>query len=163
MQLTEATITTSSRSRSARVAEWAHPVDLLVDRRGLLDIGVGARDVGFGLIIVVVGNEILDRIVRKEALHLAIELGGQDLVGGEDQGRFLHLLNDVRHGEGLAGAGNAEQHLISSIVVDASDQFADRLRLVACRLEIGGELERHAAFWPIIRVMPESGILGERF
>ena len=44
----------------------AHAVDLLVDRGVLLDIGVGARHVGFGLVVVVVGDEILDRVVGEE-------------------------------------------------------------------------------------------------
>ena len=45
----------------------AHAVDLLVDRGFLLDVGVGARDVGLGLVVVVVGDEILDRVVGEEA------------------------------------------------------------------------------------------------
>ena len=64
----------------------AHAVDLLVDGRFLLDVGVGARDVGLGLVVVVVGDEVLDGVVGEEALHLAVELGGERLVGGEDQG-----------------------------------------------------------------------------
>ena len=67
----------------------AHAVDLLVDRRFLLDVGVGARHVGFGLVVVVVGDEVLDRVVGEEALELAVELGRQGLVGREDQGRAL--------------------------------------------------------------------------
>ena len=59
----------------------AHAVDLLVDVGFLLDIGVGARDVGLRLVIVVVGDEILDRIVGKEAPELAVELRGKRLVG----------------------------------------------------------------------------------
>jgi hypothetical protein len=52
----------------------AHAVDLLVDGRVLLDIGVGARDIGLGLVVVVVRDEILDRVLREEALELAVEL-----------------------------------------------------------------------------------------
>jgi hypothetical protein len=44
----------------------AHPVDRLVDVGLLLDIGVRARHIGFGLVIVVIGDEILDRILRKK-------------------------------------------------------------------------------------------------
>ena len=40
----------------------AQPVDLLVDRRVLLDVEVLARDVGLGLVVVVVGDEVLDRV-----------------------------------------------------------------------------------------------------
>ena len=91
----------------------AHAVDLLVDVGFLLDIGVGARDVGLGLVIVVVGDEILDRVVGEEALELAIELRGQRLVGREDQRRALGRLDHLGHGEGLARAGDAEQHLVA--------------------------------------------------
>ena len=52
----------------------AHAVDLLVDGGFLLDIGVGARDVGFRLVVVVVRNEIFDRVVGEERLELAVEL-----------------------------------------------------------------------------------------
>ena len=65
----------------------AHAVDLLVDRAFLLDVGVGARHIGFRLVVVVIGDEIFDRVVGKEALELAIELRGERLVGREDQRR----------------------------------------------------------------------------
>jgi hypothetical protein len=45
----------------------AHAVELLVDVGFLLDIGVGARDVGLGLVIVVVRDEILDRVVGERS------------------------------------------------------------------------------------------------
>jgi hypothetical protein len=47
--------------------------------------------------------------VREELAHLAVELGGQGLVGRQQQRRALHLGDDVGDGEGLAGAGDAEQ------------------------------------------------------
>ena len=114
----------------------AHAVDLLVDVGFLLDIGVGARDVGLRLVIVVVGDEILDRVVGEEAVELAVELRGQSLVGREDQRRALRRLDHLGHGEGLARAGDAEQHLIALMRSDALDQFVDRLRLVALGLEL---------------------------
>ncbi len=68
----------------------AHPVDLLVDRGFLLDERVGARDVSLGLVIVVVGDEVLDGVVREERLELPVELRGQRLVGRQDQaGRWV--------------------------------------------------------------------------
>ena len=104
---------TSSRSSSARVAEWRmRSICSLIDGF-LLDIGVGARDVGLGLVVVVVGDEILDRVVGEEDLELAVELGGERLVGREDQRRALRRLDHLGHGEGLARAGDAEQHLVA--------------------------------------------------
>ena len=117
----------------------AHAVDLLVDVGFLLDIGVGARDVGLRLVIVVVGDEILDRVVGKEAPELAVELRGERLVGREDQRRALGRLDHLGHGEGLARAGDAEQHLVALVGAHALDQFLDRLRLVALRLEFGDD------------------------
>ena len=89
----------------------AHAVDLLVDGGFLLDIGVGARDVGLRLVVVVIGDEVLDRVVGEERLELAIELRRQRLVRRQDQRRALRRLDDLGHRESLAGAGDAEQHL----------------------------------------------------
>ena len=52
--------------QAARGGE-AQPVDLVVDRGFLLDVGVGLRDVGLGLVVVVVGDEVLDGVLREEA------------------------------------------------------------------------------------------------
>ena len=127
---------TSSRSSSDARRRVAHAVDLLVDRGFLLDIGVGARDVGLRLVIVVVGDEILDRVVGKERAELAVELRRQGLVGRENQRRALRRLDHLGHGEGLARAGDAEQHLGAVVAAHPFHQLDDRLRLVASRLEI---------------------------
>ena len=137
---------TSSRSRRARVAAMPHAVDLLVDRGFLLDIGVGARDVGFGLVVVVVGDEIFDRVVGEERLELAVELRGQRLVRRQDQRRALRRLDHLGHGEGFARSRHAKKNLRAVVALDAFDQFADRLGLVALRLELGLDDEFLAAF-----------------
>ena len=123
----------------------AHAVDLLVDRRILLDIGVGARNVGFGLVVIVIGDEILDRVVREEAPELAIELRGERLVRRQDQRRPLRRLDDLGHREGLAGAGDAEQHLVALVLADPLDELADRLRLVALGVVFRNHLEPSSA------------------
>src|SRR5262249_60189562 len=64
----------------------AHPLDLVVDERVLLDVRVRGRDVGRGLVVVVVADEVLDRVPGEELLELSVELGGQGLVVGDDQG-----------------------------------------------------------------------------
>ena len=89
----------------------AHAVDLLVDGGVLLDVGVGPRHIGLGLVVVVVADKILDRVVGEETLELAIELRGQRLVRRQDEGGALRGLDHLGHGVGLAGAGDAEQHL----------------------------------------------------
>ena len=124
----------------------AHAVDLLVDRGILLDIGVGARDIGFGLVVVVIRHEIFDRVVGKEIPELAIELRRQRLVGRENQRRALGRLDHLRHGESLARASDAEQHLGAVVPAHAFDQILDRGRLIALGIEIGFDHERAAAF-----------------
>ncbi len=124
----------------------AHAVDLFVDRGILFDVGVGARHIGFGLVVVVVGDEIFHRIVGEEALELAIELCGQRLVRRQDQRGALRRLDHLGHGVGLAASGDAEQHLGAVVALDALDQFGDRGRLVALRLVFGLDDEAHAAF-----------------
>ena len=88
---------TSSRANSAAVAAVPQPVDLLVDRGVLLDVDVLLRDVRLGLVVVVVADEVLDRVVGEELLELAVELGRERLVVREHQRRLLDLLDHVRH------------------------------------------------------------------
>ncbi len=118
----------------------AQAVDLLVDLRVLLDVGVGARDVRFRLVVVVVGDEVLDRVVGQKLAHLGVELRGQRLVVRHDQRRLLHLLDHLRHGVGLAAPRHPEQHLMLHPLADAVGQLRNRLRLVARWLELADNL-----------------------
>ena len=90
------------------------PLDLVVDRGVLLDVGVGLRDVGLGLVVVVVGDEVLDRVVGQQLAELVGQLGGQRLVRRHDQRRPLHLLDQPGRRRRLAGAGGAEQDDVAS-------------------------------------------------
>ena len=86
------------------------PLDLLVERGVLLDVGVGLRDVRLGLVVVVVGHEVFDGIAREELPQLVGELRRQGLVGLHHQDRPLQPLGQPGHRGGLAGAGRAQQH-----------------------------------------------------
>src|SRR6185312_11366458 len=124
----------------------AHAVDLFIYGAVLLDIGVGARDIGFGLVVVVIADEIFDRVVGEEGLELAVELGGQGLVGRQDQGGALGRLDDLGHGEGLAAAGDAQKDLVALGGVDAGHQLGDGGGLVAGGRVVADQLEAAAAF-----------------
>ena len=106
------------------------PVDLVIGRGVLGDIGVGVGDIRLRLIVVVVGDEVLHGVVGKELLELGAQLGRQGLVVGQDQSGPLDLFDDLGHGEGLAGAGDAQQHLLLQSVLDPRRQGGDGLRLV---------------------------------
>ncbi len=111
----------------------AHLLDVLVDRRVFLDEQIALRHIGLGLVVVVVADEILDRIAREELAELAVQLGGQRLVGRKDDGRAPESGYDIGHREGLARTGDTEQGLEYLAVTDAFDQLVDRLGLVAGR------------------------------
>ena len=134
MHDTEATTITSRRSRSAAVALWRR-LDFLVDGGILFDIGVGGGDIRFRLVIIVVGDKVLDRAVRKELAKLGAELRGQRLVVRDDQRWALHALDDGGHRIGFARTGDAQQYLTGHAALNALRQRLDGLRLVALRLE----------------------------
>ncbi len=118
------------------------PLDLLVDRGVLLDVGVRLRDVGLGLVVVVVRHEVLDGVVRQQLAELVRELGGEGLVGREDERGALQLLDEPGGRRGLAGAGGAEEDDVLLPRVDPPRELLDRLRLVAARLELRDDPER---------------------
>ena len=78
MQLMEATTITSRRSNSDRVPVAQH-VDFFVDRRRLSDVGVAYRNVGLRLVVVVVRDEVLNRIQGKLP-QLVAELAAEVLL-----------------------------------------------------------------------------------
>ena len=134
-------VATGEQRRRGRVAQ---AVDLLVDRRVLLDVQVLARDVRLGLVVVVVGDEVLDRVAREVGAELVAELGGQRLVVRDHQRRLLDPLDHAGHRHRLARPGRAEQRHALLTGDDPLGQRVDRGRLVGGRAVRGVELElRH--------------------
>ena len=142
MQETEATMNHIAPLEQGAGRAVAHPIDLLVDLGLLVDIGVGARNIGLRLIVIIITDEIFHRIVRKKRLELAVELRRQSLIMGENQGRPLTPLDDMRHGEGLARTRDPEQHLIPLVTLEPTQQLVDRRRLIPRRGIVRNNLER---------------------
>ena len=69
MQLTVATIDAVAPLEQRPRGRQAQLVQLVVDRRFFLDVGVGGGNVGFRLVVVVVADEVLDRVVGKKVLN----------------------------------------------------------------------------------------------
>ena len=130
MHDTDATTITSRRSKSRARRGQSQPVDLVVDRRFFFYVKVRRRNVRLGLVVIVIGDKILDRVLRKKCLEFLIKLGRKRLVMGQNKRRPLDLLDHVRDRERLAAARDAEQHLVLCAVVQALNQLLDRLRLV---------------------------------
>ncbi len=120
----------------------AQALDLGVDRGVLLDEGVRLRHVGLWLVVVVIRDEVLDRVVREELAELVGELRGERLVVREHECRSLHLLDQPGRRRGLAGTGRAEQHDVGLPGVDAAGELGDRLGLITARRVLADDLER---------------------
>ena len=142
MHETEATTMVSLRGQQAVGRAVPQPLDLVVDRGVLLDVGVGLRDVRLWLVVVVVGDEVLHRVVRHHLAQLVGELGGERLVRHHDEHGALQLLGHPGDGGRLAGAGRAEQHRVLLPVGDPLGDLGDRGRLVTGRGHLGDDLER---------------------
>ena len=122
----------------------AQLLDLFVDGGVLLDERVGLRHVGFRLIVVVIADEIDDRVMGEKLLELGGELGGERLVRRHDERGLLHGLDGLRHRERLARPCHAEKRLIAQTALDAFGERRDGLRLITRRFVGGHDLERFA-------------------
>ena len=118
------------------------PLDFLVPAGVLFDERVRARDVGLGLVIIEITDEILDGVAGEKAFELGVELGGECFVVRDDERRFADVFDDIRDGEGLARTGHAEQRLMFGARQNSLGQFRDGLRLIAGGL-IGRDEFKH--------------------
>ena len=96
------------------------------------------------MIVIEVGNEVLHRVVWKEIFELRIQLGRQRFVVAHDQRRAVVPRDQVGHREGFARAGDAEKRLVPIAGGEGLREFFNRLRLIAHRPIVAGELEFHA-------------------
>src|SRR5205085_1808087 len=93
-------------------------------------------------VVVVIGDEVLDRVLREELPELGVELRGERLVRGEDERRPTEPSDDIRHRVGLAGPRYAQQRLESESICDAFGELVYRFRLVTRGLIELREAER---------------------
>jgi hypothetical protein len=100
----------------------AHLLDMLVDRRVFLDKQITCGNVGFWLIVVVVGDEVLDGILGEELPEFGVQLRGQCLVRRQNQRRTPHAGDHIGHGVGFSRTCDAEQCLKRQSVFEAFDQ-----------------------------------------
>ena len=118
------------------------PLDLLVDRRVLLDVGITLRDVGLWLVVVVIRNEVLHRVVRQKLAKFVCQLGGQRLVRRHDQGRALELLDQPGCRRTLASSRCSKQDDVLLACLDPLGYLSDCRGLITSRLVFTDHLER---------------------
>ena len=121
----------------------AKTIDLLVDLRILFNVGVRARQIGLGLVVVVVRDKILNSVVRKELAELITQLRGECFVVRDDKRRPLHILNHVRDSERLARSRHAVKCLVLHATLQTRNKRFDRFGLVPSRFVVRDEFEGH--------------------
>ena len=109
-------------------------IDLVVDLDRFLDIGIGCRQIGLRLIIIVIADKELDCGIREQFLEFRAELGGKRFIVRKDKRGLLHTLDDFRHSIGFSASRYAEKDLHPLAVRNALTERIDRLRLVTLRL-----------------------------
>ena len=57
---------------------------MLIDSRVFFYVGIGRRNIGLGLIVVVVRDEVFHGVIREEFLKFAVELSSQSFVRRHD-------------------------------------------------------------------------------
>ncbi len=109
----------------------AQSLHIVVDVGILFDIGVGLGNVGFRLVVIVIGDEVAHRVVGHELAEFGAQLGSERLVGFDDERGALQPFDQPCGGGGFASAGGAHEHHVVLAVFDARRQFLDGLRLVS--------------------------------
>ena len=121
-------IFTLYKCRCGRQAQF---INLLIDCRILGNISVRLWHICLRLIIIVIGDKVFHCILREELLKLTVKLSRQCLIVRNDESRLIQLCDDIRHREGLTGAGHTKQSLELVAFLEALHKLFDRLGLVA--------------------------------
>src|SRR5690606_27269984 len=105
------------------------------------DVRIGAGNIGFRLVIVVVADKKLDGIVRKELFELTVELRRQCLVVRDDKRGPVYPRYRVGNSKCLTRAGHAQQGLELVAALQSFGELADSFRLIARWLILRYELK----------------------
>ena len=121
----------------------AQLVELIVDGGFFFDVSVARRNVSFGLVVIVIADEIFHGVVGEKRAKFVIKLRGQSFVVRQDDSGAIDLLDHLGHGERFARTSDAEEDLVAVSVINAANQIGNRFGLVAARLVVTGNLEVH--------------------
>jgi len=59
------------------------------------------RDVGFRLVVIVVRDEVFNRVIREKPLQLTVQLGSKCFVWRQDKRRALQPVDNIGDREGF--------------------------------------------------------------
>jgi hypothetical protein len=119
-----------------------HLIDLFIYGCILLNVSVSLGNIRLRLIVVIVAYEVLNGVVREQLLEFLIKLRSEGFVWGYNQAWFLDVCYNVGNGEGLSGAGHAEQDLMGEPSFEALSKGINRVLLITLRFEWRYQLER---------------------
>ena len=97
----------------------------------LFYINILSGHIRFGLIIVVIGNEILNGVFRKKLAELAAKLCRKSFVGCQHQSGTVCVCNYICHGKGLARARHTHKGLKALTCLNTGAELVYCLRLIS--------------------------------
>ena len=122
-----------------------HFFDFLVNLGIFFYIGISGCHIGFRLIIIVVGYEILYRIFRKKFFEFTVQLSCQRFIVGNHQCRAVGLRNDVRHRKCFPRTGYPQHNLFWIARIQPVHKLCNSFWLVAGRFIFGYKFKiRHS-------------------
>ena len=105
-------------------------VNLVIDRAILFDISIAGRNIGLGLVVIIVGNEVFHRVIGEKLLELTIKLAGQRFIMGDNQCRLVDLSDNLTHGIGLTSTSRPHKNLGFLASLNIIHQLLNSLGLV---------------------------------
>ncbi|MNS77679.1 hypothetical protein D3C72_1112640 [compost metagenome] len=106
-----------------------------------LDIGVGRRDISFGLIVVIVTHKVIYGVIGEKFFELTCQLGSKGLIMGNYERWTAELRNRICDSERLPGSRSPQQCLVLLALSYTHYQLIDRSRLISLWRIIGNKLE----------------------
>ena len=109
-------------------------IDFIVYCTIFFNIGIRIGNVGFRLIIIVVGDKIFHRIFRKKFFEFRTKLCCQYFVMRQNQCRPIYFLDNICHSKCFSRARHPQKNLTGITAVKTFNERINCLRLIAGRL-----------------------------
>ena len=121
-------VSTLKKCRRGAVSKHIY---LVIYHSVLFDIHILAGDISLRLIVIVIGNEILYRVIGKELSELTAKLSRKSFVVCQNKRGTIQPRNNVCHSKGLARTCNAKKGLHSLALLDTLNQRFYSLGLIS--------------------------------
>ena len=114
----------------------AQLVDHFVNGSIFLDVCITGGNIRFRLVVVIITDEIFNRVIREKCFEFIVQLGRQGFIGCQDQGRSGHRRDHMGHCEGFTGSGNTQQHMVQMTGLDIVFERLDGAGLITLRFKL---------------------------